>query len=125
MPWQNVRTHTNGCELLKEVPNHVVRGVPVEALFALVDHDDPPVDGDRPVELLVYHIPLTVARLLRDDNQRCWGHICGSREKTYNSGLTALGSVHEGWRVQDPRLEGQHVGVRADVHAKLLNKGSN
>lgn len=63
--WKSMRVLTNSCELLEEVPNEVVRGIPVEALFALVDHDDPPVDGDRPVELLVNHVPLTIARLLR------------------------------------------------------------
>ena len=80
MRWESAITHTDCCELLQEVPNEIIRGVPIEALFAFVDHNHPPVAGDRPVKLLVDHVPLTVARLLWSDCQSC-GQNCGSMRK--------------------------------------------
>ena len=62
--WKSMRVLTNSCELLEEVPNEVVRGIPVEALFALVDHNYPPFDSRWSEEFLVDHVPGTIMRFL-------------------------------------------------------------
>ena len=105
-PWQsNASTHTESRELLGKVPHHLTYRAKVEALLAFVYDDDPPVDGDRPVELLVHHVPSPVTWHLQGSCQKCLRYNYGPREQ----------HTIVGWRLSGPYLSVGGSSTRAAI----------